>query len=119
MILVDTCIWVDHLRRGNAQLTSSLEEGAVVCHPFIIGELACGDLPGRKKTLGYIMELPQTDVASHFEVLSLIDAYHLMSCGLGFIDAHLLASARLSGDTIWTNDVALKNAAAKLGVLFA
>jgi predicted nucleic acid-binding protein len=118
MVLVDTCIWVDHLRHGNARLASLLDEGVVVCHPFILGELACGDLPDRAKTLSYLEELPQTDVAGHDEVMSLIDVHRLMGTGLGFLDAHLLASARLSGAAIWSKDTALKRAAAKLGVLF-
>jgi hypothetical protein len=119
MVLVDTCIWVDHLRHGNGGLASLLEEGVVVCHPFIIGELACGELPERAKTLSYIEELPLTEVASHDEVMNMIDAHRLMSSGLGFVDAHLLASARLSGDSVWTKDLALKKAAAKLGVLLS
>jgi len=118
MVLVDTSIWVDHLRFGNRQLASLLEEGDVVCHPFIIGELACGNLPDRARTLRRIHDLPRTGVAGQDEVLSLIEAFQLMSLGLGFIDVHLLASTRLFGIPIWTRDIPLKKAAAKLGVLF-
>ena len=118
MVLVDTSIWVDHLRFGNPRLACLLEDGDVVCHPFVIGELACGRLPDRADTLGRLLELPWTGVAGFDEVMSLIEAHRLMGTGLGFIDAHLLASARLSGIRLWTHDLQLKKAAAKLDVLF-
>jgi predicted nucleic acid-binding protein len=118
MILVDTSVWVDHLRYGNPRLASLLEEGAVVCHPFVIGELACGNLPDRTATLSRLHDLPRTGVASQDEVMSLIDIHRLMGMGLGFIDVHLLASARLAGIRLWTRDLQLKKAAAALDVIF-
>ena len=118
MVLVDTSVWVDHLRFGNPRMVSLLEEGDVVCHPFIIGELACGHLPDRARTLRWIHDLPRTGTASQDEVMALIEAHRLMSLGLGFIDIHLLASARLSGVPIWTLDAPFKKAAAKLGLLY-
>ena len=118
MVLVDTSVWVDHLRFGNPRLASLLEEGDVVCHPFIIGELACGNLPNRTDTLSRLHNLPRTGVAGQDEVISLIEAHRLMGIGLGFIDVHLLASARLTGTPLWTRDLQLKKAAAKLDVLF-
>jgi predicted nucleic acid-binding protein len=118
MILVDTSVWVDHLRYGNPRLASLLEEGAVVCHPFVIGELACGNLPDRAATLSRLHDLPRTGVAGQDEVISLIEARRLMGMGLGFIDVHLLASARLAGIPLWTRDFQLKKAAATLDVLF-
>jgi hypothetical protein len=118
MVLVDTSVWVDHLRFGNPRLASLLENGDVVCHPFIIGELACGNLPERADTLGCLLELPRTSVAGQDEVMSLIEGYRLMGTGLGFIDVHLLAAARLDGIPIWTQDIPLKKTAAKLDVNF-
>jgi predicted nucleic acid-binding protein len=118
MVLVDTTVWVDHLRIGNPQLASLLEEGDVVCHPFIIGELACGNLPDRADILSRLNELPQAGVATHDEVMNLIEAHRFMGIGLGLIDLHLLASARVAGIPIWTLDLPLKKAAARLDVLF-
>jgi len=118
MILVDTSVWVDHLRYGNPRLASLLEEGAVVCHPFVIGELACGNLPYRADTLSRLHDLPRTGVAGQDEVMSLIDIHRLMGMGLGFIDVHLLASARLAGIPLWTRDLQLKKAATRLDVQF-
>jgi predicted nucleic acid-binding protein len=118
MVLVDTSIWVDHLRFGNPRLASLLEEGDVVCHSFVIGELACGNLPDRTETLGRLCALPRTGVASQDEVMSMIEGHRLMGSGIGLIDAHLLAAARLNGIPVWTEDVPLKKAAVKLDVLF-
>lgn len=118
MVLVDTSVWVDHFRFGDPQLAALLEEGEVVCHPFIIAELACGILPDRADTLGRLKDMPHVDVASQEEILSMIDTHRLMGTGLGFVDVHLLASARLSMIPLWTRDLSLKKAAAKLDVLF-
>lgn len=119
MVLVDTSVWVDHLRFGDPRMASLLEEGDVVCHPFIIGELACGHLPERSRTLRWIHDLPRTGTASQDEVMGLIEAHQLMSMGLGFIDVHLLASARLFGIPIWTRDAPFRKAADRLGVLYS
>jgi len=118
MVLVDTSVWVDHFRFGNPRLVGLLENGDVVSHPFIIGELACGSLPERTNTLGCLLELPRTSVAGQGEVMNLIEGHRLMGTGLGFIDVHLLAAARLDGIPIWTQDIPLKKAAAKLSVGF-
>lgn len=118
MVLVDTSVWVDHLRFGNSRLVSLLEEETVYSHPFVLGELACGHLPDRARTLRELRSLPQTEVASHEEVMAVIETHRLMNLGVGYIDVHLLASARLSGIPIWTRDQPLKKAAARLGVLF-
>jgi len=119
MVLVDTSVWVDHLRYGNPRLASLLEEGEVFCHPFVIGELACGHLPDRARTLRRLSDLPRTCLAGQDEVMGIIETHQLMSLGIGFIDVHLVASARLSGIPVWTRDLSLKKAAAKLGVLFS
>ena len=119
MVLVDTSVWIDHLRNGNHRLESLLDEGEVLCHPFIIGELACGHIVNRTPILAFLRSLPQAAAAGQDEALALIDAHRLIARGLGFIDVHLLASARLSGSSIWTSDMPLKNAATRLGVAYA
>jgi hypothetical protein len=119
MVLVDTSVWVGHLRSGDPQMASLLEEGVVVCHPFVLGELACGHLPNRTDTLRSLSELPQIGVATYEEVMSLIAARRLMGTGLGFIDVHLLASARISDLPILTRDLPLKRAATALGVFYS
>ena len=112
--LVDTSVWVDHLRRGNAELAALLDTGSVFCHRFVIGELACGPLRNRKQLLGLLGTLPQSPVAEHEEVLNLVAERELAGRGLGWVDMHLLASALLANGSIWTFDRALRNAAAKL-----
>jgi predicted nucleic acid-binding protein len=97
-------------------MTSLLEEGAVLCHPFVIGELACGSLRNRNEILSLLATLPQARVAEHAEVLELVDTRQLHGRGLGWVDVHLLASALLSGCRLWTLDKPLKAAATQLGV---
>jgi predicted nucleic acid-binding protein len=109
VILVDTSIWIDHLRKGDGELASLLNEGAVLCHPFVIGELACGNLKNRKDILSSLGALPMSTLASHEEVLHLVSDRKLHDKGLGWIDMHLLASALLSNSALWTTD---KNLAA-------
>lgn len=121
MILVDTSVWVDHLRRGEPALAVALEDGEVAMHPFVIGELACGNLPDRSRLFRWFSELPTSPLASHPEVLALIERRHLMGKGLGFVDAHLLAAALLAtvdGMRLWTRDSALDGVAARLGVAY-
>ncbi len=117
MILVDTAIWVDHLRAGDAALTVLLEGGSVLAHPFVIGELALGNLRARDIILSALHDMPQAVVATEAEVLRLIAAHGLAGSGIGYIDAHLLAAARLShGARLWTRDRRLAGIAARLGV---
>ena len=116
MILADTSIWVDHLRRGSAKLSALLEASQVVCHPFVIGELACGRLRRREEILGLLSALPSAIVATHPEVLAVVDEHRLDGQGLGWIDVHLLSSALLSGCRLWSGDKALVRAAGSLGV---
>jgi len=118
MVLVDTSIWVSHLREGDADLQSLLLAEDVACHPFVIGELACGNLANRAEILELLRELPQTTVAGHAEVLSFIEARRLMGRGIGLIDIHLLASAVLSGVRVWTRDRRLRESAVEIGVSF-
>lgn len=116
MILVDTSVWIDHLRRGNATLAARLENAEVWCHPFIIGELACGSLRDRDRILSWLSALPQVPLAAHEEVLGFVESTRLMGSGIGWIDAHLLASARLAGTAIWSMDRRLADVAAGLGM---
>ena len=105
MILVDTSVWIDHLRQGVPTLGALLEASRVVTHPLIIGELACGNLKNRSELLRLWQSLPQLPEASHQEVLFFIEKNQLMGKGIGYIDIQLLASIALSGGTrIWTRD---------------
>ena len=103
---MDTSVWIDHLRRGNDRLRTLLEEGEVLCHPFIIGELALGNLRNRSEVLSLLEALPPVVLAEHGEVMRFVDEQHLMGkgLGLGYVDAHLLASALLAGAPLWTLD---------------
>jgi predicted nucleic acid-binding protein len=113
-VLVDTSVWVDHLRKGNPQLAGLLDEGQVVSHRFVIGELACGTLRRRDEILGLLAALPAAPVVEHDEVLEFLDAHGLAGRGLGWIDMHLLASATLGQCAVWTLDKALGRVAADL-----
>ncbi|MFW6243721.1 MAG: type II toxin-antitoxin system VapC family toxin [Desulfovibrionales bacterium] len=110
MILVDTSVWVEHLRTGTIGLDRPLSEGRVACHPFVIGELACGNLKNRKKILSLLQELPMATRATDQELMQFIDARNLMGRGLGYIDIHLLMSALLTGIPLWTLDKRLHQA---------
>jgi len=119
MILADTSVWIDHLRSGNERLADLLNRTQVMAHPFVIGELSCGNLRRRTEVLRLLNDLPQASVASQDEVLHLIERKKLMGLGLGFIDAHLLASAVLSDTAvIWTRDKRLQKIARKLKLAF-
>jgi hypothetical protein len=118
MVLVDTSVWVKHLRDGEPALEDLLEHGHVMCHPFIVGELACGNLEKRTEILGLLQALPIAVSAGHDEVLRFIEDNRLMAKGLGFIDMHLLASALLSELRLWTLDKRLQQVALKLGLAF-
>jgi predicted nucleic acid-binding protein len=116
-VLVDTSVWIDHLRRGNARLASLLETGEVESHLFVTGELACGNLKRRAEILSLIDSLPKVLEADHDEVLSLVESRRLVGSGLGWIDVHLLASALLGHTTIWTLDKRLAEQAQRLNLL--
>lgn len=115
-MLIDTSVWVDHLRRRNARLAELLEAAQVWTHPFVIGELACGNLSRRSEVLSLLEALPQAPLVDHHEVLKFIDARRLPGRGLGWIDVHLLASARLVGLPFWTLDKRLSEAARELAL---
>jgi predicted nucleic acid-binding protein len=114
--LVDTSVWVEHFRRSGVGLKDLLTEGKVLCHPFVIGELACGRLRNRTTILTHLRALPETPVAEEEEVFHLLDGWRLHGRGLGWIDLHLLASARLAGSSLWTLDRPLQRAALRLGI---
>jgi predicted nucleic acid-binding protein len=116
MILVDTSVWVEHFRTGDIGLKTPLSDGQVVCHPFIAGELACGNLKNRPQILSLLDTLPKARLAEHEEVMHVIKQYHLMGKGLGYIDMHLLASAMLTHMPLWTLDKRLMNVSSTLGV---
>ena len=116
MILVDTSVWVEHLRRGLPRLAALLQEGEVLIHPWVIGELACGNLRNRQQVLELLQGLPAATVASDAEVLLLIERDRLMGRGIGYVDAHLLASARLSHCRLWTQDGRLTTVALEQGL---
>jgi len=117
MILVDTSVWVDHLRAGDAALGERLNHSQVLIHPFVLGEIACGNLRSRDEVLRLLKALPQAIVASHEEVLFFIKRNALMGRGIGYVDAHLLAAAALGGSTqLWTRDKRLRSVAAALNL---
>lgn len=116
MILVDTSVWVEHLRRGLPRLATHLQEGEALIHPWVIGELACGNLRNRSQVLELLQGLPAATVASDAEVLMLIERDQLMGRGIGYVDAHLLASARLSHCRLWTQDRRLAVVAEEQGL---
>lgn len=119
MILVDTSVWIDHLRRGESGLIRQLEVGEVLIHPFILGELALGSLKNRTEVLGALSELPGVPVATDNEVLYFIEAHSLFSLGIGYVDTHLLAATKLvQGTLLWTRDKRLLSAARGLGVAY-
>ncbi len=118
MVLVDTSIWVNHLRIGDALLESMLEDGEVLCHPFVVGELACGNIQNRDEVLSLLQFLPMAIVAEHSEVMQFIENHQLMGKGLGLIDINILASTLLSKASLWTSDKRLKTVATKLGVTY-
>jgi predicted nucleic acid-binding protein len=115
LILVDTSVWVDHLRRGEPKLAALLESAQVAVHPFVVGEMACGNLANRQTVLALLKNLPTAVVADGDEVLAYIEGHRLHGKGIGYVDAHLLASVALSeGASLWTRDKRLHDAAVSL-----
>ena len=118
MVLVDTSIWIAYLRHGNSTLQKLLEDSRVVCHPFIIGELACGNIGNRTEILSLMQSLPMLDVVQHDELLVFIENNKLIGTGLGFVDAHLMAAAVIADVPLWTQDKKLKQACSRLNIGF-
>ena len=119
MVLIDTSVWVSHLRHGNSRLQKLLQEGRVAIHPFIIGELACGNISNRTEIISLMQSLPMLDLVEHEELLLFIEHNKMMGSGLGFVDVHLLAAAMLAGIPLWTQDKKLKQACSLLGIDFS
>jgi len=117
MILVDTSVWIEHFRVGNGRLKSLLFDQQVLCHPFIVGELARGTLRRRDTILANLKALPEADLLEHEEVMSFLESQRLYGQGIGWVDAHLLASTLLTGCAIWTFDKPLRRVAAAFNVL--
>jgi predicted nucleic acid-binding protein len=118
MVLVDTSVWISHFRAGNKRLASLLNGGEVVSHPFVIGELACGNLKNRSEILSLLKTLPSAKKAAHDEIMAFIEDAGLEGRGLGYIDIHLLASALLSNVPLWTIDRKLDKAATDLEIKY-
>lgn len=120
MILVDTSVWVDYLRHGDETLAQLLSQGLVTMHPMIVGELACGYLQNRKQLISLWQNLPLAIEATHQEAMLFIESEQLMGKGIGFVDAHLLTSTRLTANTqLWTRDKRLANIAESLNITFS
>ena len=118
MILVDTSVWINHLRHCDSFLEKLLMDGHVMCHPHIIGELACGNMKNRKEIISLLLALPMTPLVEFDEFLYFIDEHLLNGRGIGFVDIHLLASAKLAQIKLWTVDKRLHATASDLGVSY-
>jgi len=117
LILVDTSIWIDHLRARDDQMVALLDSGMVLTHPFVIGELALGNIAARESVLRALSRLPRASVATDAEALHFIDHHALFGRGAGYVDIHLLAAVKLTGDAkLWTRDKRLHGIAVQLGL---
>lgn len=117
MILIDTSIWVNHLRSGDETVAALLGERNVLMHPFVVGELAVGNLLPRELVLSRLRALPEARIARHDEVLDFLERHQLFGVGIGYVDVHLLVSTQLTpGSTLWTRDRRLSAAASRLGL---
>ena len=114
MVIVDTPIWINHLRKGDRHLEKLLLDAEVICHEFVFGELACGNLKNRTEILALLQSLPHSPTVDPKEFLYFIEKHQFMGRGLGFVDVHLLASAQLSRLPIWTADNNLREASKDL-----
>jgi predicted nucleic acid-binding protein len=116
MILVDTSVWVNHLRQPDANLQQALIDQQVLMHPFVLGEIACGNLQHRTSILSDLSKLPSAVSAENYEVLTLIEQHRLFGKGIGWIDAHLLTSALLAHCRLWADDIRLHEAAVRFKI---
>ena len=116
MILVDSSVWIDHLRVANPSLMELIFDEGALTHPFVVGELAVGSIANRQEFLSELSELPTPMIATDAEVMELVERRSLFSCGIGFLDAHLLASVLLTdGSKLWTFDRRLQSLAEREG----
>lgn len=118
MILVDTSVWINHLRAPSKLLAQLLDLEQVVVHPFVVGEISCGNLANRKEIIALLHSLPAAPKADDDEILFFIERHRVMGRGLGLVDVHLLASSTIAGGSIWTADKNLRLAATHLGIEF-
>ena len=116
MVLVDTSVWIEHFRKTSTRLAGLLDDGEVAVHPFVIGELACGNLANRKEILSLLHSLPAVQRVEDDEVLFFIEQHSLAGRGLGLVDVHLLASSKMGELPLWTKDKRLTAAAKELGL---
>ena len=116
MVLVDSSVWIDHFRNSNDQLVELLNDGEVFCHPFITGELACGNLKNRKDILTALQALPQSSIIEHNEIMIFIENNKMMGKGLGYVDVAILASSLVTGIKLWTLDQKLNDMAIKFNI---
>lgn len=117
MLLVDTSVWSDHLRRHDPAMAKWLAAGEVLAHPFVVGEIACGAFPHRSEALSLMNRLPSAPLLAQAELLGFIERHALAGRGVGFVDIHLLASAMVVNARLWTRDRRLAQAASGLGVV--
>ena len=118
-VLVDTSVWVEFIRFGNAQLAQLLNDGQVLMHDMVVGEIACGSASNRVERLAVMNDLPKINKAEHSEVLGFIDVHQLFGCGIGYVDNHLLAAVLLHAECkLWSRDKRLSTAAERLGIAF-
>jgi len=116
VILVDTSVWIDHFRQANRMLSSLLDRDEVILHPFVLGELACGNLSNREEIIALLHALPVISKADDDEIIFFIKRHALMGRGVGLIDMHLLASCRIAKCSLWTKDRRLKGIAIEMGI---
>ena len=115
-ILVDTSVWIKHLREGDQNLIRLLGQGLVASHPYIIGELACGGIKNRHEIISLLTDLPSTEILDHSDIMEFIENRKIMNKGIGYIDVHLLGSALVSDTPLWTFDKALRKVAIQLSI---
>ena len=119
MILVDTSVWIEHFRNADPQLADLLDGGLVLMHPFVVGEIACGNLANRTSVLDLLQQLPMAVEAQTGEVLRFVESNALYGRGIGYVDVHLLAATMLTPETtLWTRDKRLHEAAETLGCAY-
>ena len=116
LILVDTSVWIRHLREGDKDLSLLLDNGLVACHPFIIGELACGGMKNRDEIIILLNALPSAYLLEHDEIMEFIEVRKIMNQGIGYVDVHILGSAIVSETPLWTLDKSLRKVANKLSI---
>ena len=116
LVLVDTSVWIKHLRESDRNLVQLLEQGLVACHPFIIGELACGGIKKRYEIISLLNDLPSTNILDHDDIMEFIEYRKIMNRGIGYVDVHLLGSALVSETRLWTFDKALRKVANQLSI---